>query len=230
MRCVDKLRRISSWLLAFGLLVTASDVVIFHRAGALTHLKALADRVPPRVNEFGVAILIGLVLLGLVAVMRRAASIFASFARYLWAADEPASDALDPKDRHAAEDQLRANRIQVITTIVQALGGIAVLIGLYFAWANLRTTQEAQKDTQKTQEQTLQITNKGKSPNALRKQSTNSGLLTIRVNPVWSFALGEFMPWKASRENHKTTTGQSWKSLRPTFACMRPFKRLRISN
>jgi hypothetical protein len=61
---------------------------------------------------------------------------------------------LELKDRLQFENDLRANRIQVITTVVQALGGIAVLVGIYFAWANLKLTQKAQQDT-------VRLTNEG---------------------------------------------------------------------
>ena len=130
-------------------------MMIFGHQEILRILTVAAARAP-QAFKFAIALLTGLLLLGLLIVLRRAVTSIASTARYLWVAT-PSYDSLEPKER-----------IAFITVAVQALGGIAFLVGIYFAWANLRTTQEAQKDTQKNQSETLknqtktlQITNEG---------------------------------------------------------------------
>ena len=40
------------------------------------------------------------------------------------------------------ENQYRATSIQLVTTIVQIFGGIAILFGTYFAWGNLTTAKD----------------------------------------------------------------------------------------
>ena len=129
----------------------------------------------------------GLALLSLLVGLRWLGHNLTSFARYLWGAPEHAFDA---EHQVAAEKDLRANRIQVITTIVQALGGIAVLIGIYFAWANLRTTQEAQKDTQNTQEKTLNIANEGQITERFTKAIDQLGATDNQGQPRLELRLG----------------------------------------
>jgi predicted metal-binding membrane protein len=72
-----------------------------------------------------------------------------------------AAKGVELKDVFKAENDARA-------TLAQILGGLTVLVGLYFAWANLKATQDAQQDTQniqaeilKNQAETLHITNEG---------------------------------------------------------------------
>jgi len=148
---VHTLRKIASAIIALTLLTVAADVSIFHRTDIAKYLEAAGAIIPPRPPrflEFAIALLSGLALLGLLIILRRLASGVAASVRYLWDPRQ-SYEGLEPKERITLENDLRANRIQVITTVVQALGGIAVVIGIYFAWANLKTTQEAQKDTQK---------------------------------------------------------------------------------
>ncbi|HEV8194872.1 MAG TPA: pentapeptide repeat-containing protein [Ktedonobacterales bacterium] len=58
---------------------------------------------------------------------------------------EKSRDVLPPKDRLALEKDLLLyetdNRIKIWTAIVQALAGVALLVGLLFTWRNLRATQ-----------------------------------------------------------------------------------------
>lgn len=50
----------------------------------------------------------------------------------------------EPKDLPKLENDLRASRLQVITTIAQIGGGTALLIGIYFTYQSLKTTREGQ--------------------------------------------------------------------------------------
>jgi uncharacterized protein YjbI with pentapeptide repeats len=70
------------------------------------------------------------------------------------------------------------------------LGGIAVLIGIYFAWANLKTTQEAQRDTQKSQEETIRITNEGQITDRFTKAIDQLGATDNQGNPRLELRLG----------------------------------------
>jgi hypothetical protein len=97
---------------------------------------------------------------------------------------------LELKERIGLENELRANRIQVITTLVQALGGIAVLVGIYFAWANLKTTQRAEKDTQKTQAEALRISNEGQITERFTKAIEQLGATDDKGNPRLELRLG----------------------------------------
>jgi uncharacterized protein YjbI with pentapeptide repeats len=154
-------RRKITLAITLTFLSAASDIVIFHWENTINRLKAGIAGIPHGFREVVIALGTGLVLLCVLIIFRWAIGSGASFARYLWALPLQTFDELKPEDRIKFENDLRANRIQVITTVVQALGGIAVLIGIYFAWANLKATQEAQKNTQKSQEETIRITNEG---------------------------------------------------------------------
>jgi hypothetical protein len=119
-----------------------------------------------KIPDLACALVLGLGLFGLFVILRHPARNFgrraAAFAVYLWGDQEQSPYyGLEPKERLDLANALRSQRIQVITTVIQSLGGIALLIGIYFAWANLRTTQEAQKATQQNQAETLRITNEG---------------------------------------------------------------------
>jgi hypothetical protein len=118
--------------------------------------------------------------------MRHAA--FQRLVRYLWAA--PQTVGLEPKDRVTLENEVRANRIQVITTLVQALGGIAVLVGIYFAWANLKTTQQAQKDTLNSQTDTLRVTQEGQITERFTKAIDQLGATDNQGQPRLELRLG----------------------------------------
>ena len=181
-------RKIALRIIAFALLAAVSDVTIFHRSAAADFLRAdVGALVSHRFVEPAAAVLMGLALLSLLVGLRWLGHNLTSFARYLWGAPEHAFDA---EHQVAAEKDLRANRIQVITTIVQALGGIAVLIGIYFAWANLRTTQEAQKDTQNTQEKTLNIANEGQITERFTKAIDQLGATDNQGQPRLELRLG----------------------------------------
>ena len=159
---MNTLRKIARSAIALIVLAATSDAVIFQRENIAALLRKGIASIPGRFLEPTIALLSGLALLGLFIICRQLAYSVAAFARFLWVTPEQLRDAqLEHKDRIALENDLRANRIQVITTLVQSLGGIAVLIGIYFAWANLKTTQEAQKDTQKNQADALKITQEG---------------------------------------------------------------------
>src|SRR5271163_2391164 len=119
---VHTLRKIARTITILALLTAASYVIIFGRHDLASLLASAAIRFP-RAFNFAIALLTGLALLGFYIVLRMAW-------RFLWAAPGPSYAALELKDQIATENDLRANRIQVITTIVQALGGIAVLIGI----------------------------------------------------------------------------------------------------
>src|ERR1700730_10769165 len=193
---VHTLRKIAPKIVALILLAVAADVSIFHRAAIAKHLQAAVAIIPSRFFELAIALLTGLALLSLLIILRRLANRVGCFALYIWAA--PGSyDSLDLKDRITFENELRVNRIQVITTVVQALGGIAVLIGVYFAWANLKTTQEAQRDTQRSQEETqesqrktIQITNEGQITDRFTKAIDQLGATDDKGNSRLELRLG----------------------------------------
>jgi hypothetical protein len=173
-------------IIALAFLAAASDVIIFHPADIAKPLQAAVAN-PSRFFELAIAQLSGLALLCLLIILRRLAYRGASFVRYLWTPTQP-YDGLELKDRINFENDLRANRIQVITTVVQALGGIAVLIGIYFAWANLKTTQEAQRDTQNSQKETIQITNEGQITDRFTKaiDQLGSPQLELRLGGIYA--------------------------------------------
>jgi hypothetical protein len=56
---------------------------------------------------------------------------------------------LQPNHFLKLENDLRGNRSQVITTGDQVVGGSVLLIGIYFTWANLVTTQQGQAENLK---------------------------------------------------------------------------------
>jgi hypothetical protein len=180
-------------IIAFAFLAATSDVIIFHPEAA-SHLKTGAASIPHGFFELAVALLTGLALLGLLIILRRLAYSVASSVRYLWTVPQ-SYDGLDLKDRIKFENDLRANRIQVITTVVQALGGIAVLIGIYFAWANLKIAQEDQQNTLNTQSEniknqtkTLVITEEGQITDRFSKaiDQLGSDKLEIRLGGIYA--------------------------------------------
>ena len=177
---VHTLRKIAPTIIALILLVAAADVSIFHRADIAQHFQAAVAIIPRGLFELAVALLTALMLLGLLIIFRRLAPSVGSFAHYLWAA--PGSyDGLELKDRIAFENALRANRIQVITAAVQGLGGIAVLIGIYFAWANLKTTQKSQTET-------IRLTNEGQITDRFTKaiDQLGSSQLDVRLGGIYA--------------------------------------------
>jgi hypothetical protein len=62
----------------------------------------------------------------------------------------------DKKDRLTAESGFRQPLIQIVQTLVQIVGGTALLGGLYFTAQTLRTSQETLRVNQKTLETTQQ--------------------------------------------------------------------------
>jgi uncharacterized protein YjbI with pentapeptide repeats len=70
------------------------------------------------------------------------------------------------------------------------LGGIAVLVGVYFAWANLKTTQEAQKQTQKNQADALQVAQEGQITDRFTKAIDQLGATDDKGNPRLELRLG----------------------------------------
>jgi hypothetical protein len=65
--------------------------------------------------------------------------------------------------------------------VVQALGGIAVLIGIYFAWANLKTTQIGRAET-------LRLTNEGQITDRFTKaiDQLGSPKLELRLGEIYA--------------------------------------------
>ena len=125
----------------------------------------------PRKFKSIVALLLGVAVFGLCVVLH-----------YLWAAPtQTLVQALDPKDRLAAESALYANRIQVIATGVQSLGGFALLVGIYFAWANLKTTQINQAEA-------LRLTNEGQITDRFTRaiEQLGSGQLEVRLGAIYA--------------------------------------------
>jgi hypothetical protein len=189
---VSTLRKIAPSAIAVAVLAIASYVVIFHGENivtlTLTFLRAESARNhgggPGGFFKFTIALLSGLGL-------RWLACRVAAAGRFFWSAPEPLPDSgLEAKDRISLANDLRANRIQLITTMVQALGGIAVLIGIYVAWANLKTTQEAQKATQTNQADALKITQKGQITDRFTKAIDQLGATDDKGNPRMELRLG----------------------------------------
>jgi hypothetical protein len=94
------------------------------------------------------------------------------------------------KDVLKAENDARA-------TLAQILGGFTVLVGLYFAWANLKATQDAQQDTQKAQAETLKnqaetlrITNEGQITDRFTKAIDQLGAVKEDDKPNLEVRLG----------------------------------------
>jgi uncharacterized protein YjbI with pentapeptide repeats len=185
---VRALRKVASTIFALALLAVAADAEIFHRPDIANYLQAAVAIIPPRFSELLIALLSGLALLGILIILRRLASSVAASIRYLWGPRQSYGGWLKHKERFDLENDLRANRIQVITTVVQALGGIAVIIGIYFAWANLKNTQEAQRDTQTSQEETIRITNEGQITDRFTKaiDQLGSPQLELRLGGIYA--------------------------------------------
>jgi Pentapeptide repeats (8 copies) len=122
-------------------------------------------------------LLSALIIFGLFLVLCRFAFDVWSFLHYLWAAP---ADSLS-KDQIAAENALHANRIQIITTAAQSLGGFAVLVGIYFAWANLKTTQRNQAET-------LHLTNEGQITDRFIRaiDQLGNGQLEVRLGAIYA--------------------------------------------
>jgi Pentapeptide repeats (8 copies) len=74
--------------------------------------------------------------------------------------------------------------------MVQSLGGIAVLVGIYFAWMNLKSTQEAQKATQDNQTKTLAVTNEGQITDRFTKAIDQLGSPQLELRLGGIYALG----------------------------------------
>jgi hypothetical protein len=183
MPSVHTFRKIALRIILFALLAAVSDVTIFHRRAAVNLLRAdVSAYVSHEAFEIAAAILLGLALLGILIVVPGVARSIASLVRKLWAAPAPYGG-LEPKDRIAAENALRTNHIQIITTIVQSLGGIAVLTGIYFAWANLRNTQ-------RTQAETLRLTNEGQITERFTKAIDQLGATDNQGQPRLELRLG----------------------------------------
>jgi hypothetical protein len=179
---VHTLRKIVSTVIALIFLAAAADVSIFLRADIAMLWQAGVATNPPRFFELAISLLSGLGLLGLLIISRQTVYIVVAFVRLLWATPEQLPYyRLEPKDRISLENDLRANRIQVIATVVQALGGIAVLIGIYFAWANLKTTQIGQAET-------LRLTNEGQITDRFTKaiDQLGSPKLELRLGGIYA--------------------------------------------
>ena len=191
---MQTLRKFARAAIAVIVLAAISDVIIFHRHYAAYFLRYLISLIPEGLIEIAIALVSGLGILILYFILRQLAYRIADFAHHLWnAPGETPYYALEPKDRISFANALRANRIQVITTTAQILGGTVLLIGVYFSWANLRTVQEGQI--------TVRFT----------KAIDQLGATDNKGNPRLNFAFMGFMPWNVSPVNLKRITGRSWK-------------------
>ena len=164
-----ELIQVAPSLVVVILLTAISWTLIFYGNYATRHFKSEH----PRWFKSIVALLLGAAIFGLCVVLQ-----------YLWAS--PVASL--PKDQLAADNVLRANRIQVIATVVQSLGGLAVLVGIYFAWANLKTTQDAQKTTQRNQAETLRLTNEGQITDRFTRaiDQLGSGQFEVRLGAIYA--------------------------------------------
>jgi uncharacterized protein YjbI with pentapeptide repeats len=177
MRLLLLLRELAPSLIAVILLTIVFRVLIFYRNYAAELFRSVRARLPKRVFEIIVALLAAVTIFGLILVLCQFALNVLSSLHYLWAA--PAAGL--SKDQIAAGNALRTNRIQIITAAVQSVGGLAVLVGIYFAWANLKTTQRAQRET-------LRLTNEGQITDRFIRaiDQLGSGQLEVRLGAVYA--------------------------------------------
>jgi uncharacterized protein YjbI with pentapeptide repeats len=100
----------------------------------------------------------------------------------------PYIDRLDAKDAIALENSVRQ-------TVAQALGGLALLIGLLLTWRNLRITQ-------RTSEETLRIAEEGKITDRFSKAIEQLGNETIEIKLGGIYALERIA--RDSEKDHQT--------------------------
>jgi hypothetical protein len=62
---------------------------------------------------------------------------------------------LTPNQVLERENQARANLIQLLSTFAQVIGGVVLLIGLYFTWRNIKLTERTATNTLEIAEHTL---------------------------------------------------------------------------
>lgn len=100
---------------------------------------------------------------------------------FLW---QPASALLDPKDRVTAQDE-------AFRTLLQLIGGAAILFGGYTAWRTLRATQRTVEATEKQVEATqkqVEIAREGQITERFNKAVEHLGSddLTIRLGGIYA--------------------------------------------
>jgi hypothetical protein len=98
----------------------------------------------------------------------------------------PLAGQLEVKDRITLENDLRAHRLQIVTTIVQSVGAVVLIVGIYFTWASLKTTQDAQRNTLTSAEQG-QVTERFiRAVDQLGARDTDGKpIIEIRVAGIW---------------------------------------------
>lgn len=83
-------------------------------------------------------------LAGVLWIYRFGARLYRRIAAGLVDQLSPWADKLKPEDLLKLQNEIRANRIQLISTIAQIAGGSVLLIGVYFTAANLGIAREGQ--------------------------------------------------------------------------------------
>jgi uncharacterized protein YjbI with pentapeptide repeats len=91
-------------------------------------------------------------------------------------------ESLDPKDYLTLENLARA-------TIAQIIGGVVLLIGLYFTAQNLRATQEAAANNLKQAQETLKLSQEGQTTDRFTKAISQLGDQKLEVRLDGIFAL-----------------------------------------
>lgn len=184
MRLLVLMNETTGAVIALIILAAVSEVMIFHRRRVANLLRTAKTRTPRWLFEIVVALISGIALLTLLLGFRQLASSVVGFAHYVWAAPMQGLT----KDQLALDNTVRANRIQITTTVAQSLGGLAVLIGIVVAWANLRTTQKAQKATERNQTETVRLTNEGQITDRFTRaiEQLGSGQLEVRLGGIYA--------------------------------------------
>ena len=106
----------------------------------------------------------------------------------------------DLKDRLDVENAARQ-------TLAQIVGGVVLIAGLFFTWANLQIAQETAAKSQETATMNLELSREGQITDRFTKAIAQLGdteRLAVR--------LGGSMLWSGLPESQKKITGRLWKS------------------
>jgi hypothetical protein len=90
-------------------------------------------------------------------------------------------------------------------TLVQAVDGLVVLVGLFFTWRNLRVTEQNFR-------QTLDLSRQGQINDRFTKAIEQLGAVDQGGKRSWRCASGASMPSNRSLKRPETTIGRLWKS------------------
>src|SRR5712692_7250014 len=110
--------------------------------------------------------------------------------------------------RHLAPSNF-SERKDFLQLLAQIVGGAALVIGLFFTWWNLRTTQKATTHSLENAQRTLAVSQEGQITERFTRAIENWGTKKLRSDWVESTRLSE------SQMIRRKTTGQSLKFYRP---------------